>query len=218
MSLVLFVILANAAAVTQKGVTLRYIKNALVNPVKDIDTGKYHTDNTTNVVWSDTPITNIKISDKKIASFSAYTKQDSDGNTNYIIVVTTKKTGKAKLSYQTDGKTYIVPITVKPYVSPVSSLKLGSVNLTSQFKKSNIVVLPFNKYKGKTLKLTLKNSKGWSNLLDITSVNGKYVPATTFVDSNNVKHKITKKNTAISILFNDKKNPKFEMQLHIVFK
>ena len=72
-----------------------------------------------------------------------------------------KKTGSAVVSYKKGKDTYKQKVIVKKYVNPLSSFKIGSMNLTSRFNKKAHYVLSYDKYKNKELKLQIKGKDGW---------------------------------------------------------
>ena len=96
--------------------------------------------------------TNIKSSNPKVITAKA---KKVDGH--WVVYMTMKKTGTAKISYSSGGDgvsthTYVV----KKYTSPLKKLKIGKKNFTSSYKNSR-----HNSGGKLTGKVSLKLKSGW---------------------------------------------------------
>ena len=76
-------------------------------------------------------VTAVKSSNKKVATV----KIVDGGSYNYILI-TKKKAGTTKITYKLAGKTKTVTFKVYKWKNPVKTLKLGSKNYASKFKKT----------------------------------------------------------------------------------
>lgn len=73
-----------------------------------------------------------------------------------------KKAGTATVSFKCQGKTYKIKVTVKKYVNPVKSVKIGATTVSgSKFKSSSETSLSYAKFAGKKVKTTVTLAKGW---------------------------------------------------------
>ena len=102
------------------------------------------------------------------------------------------------------------------YVNPLSTLKIGSLNLTSKFNKNASYTLSYNKYKNKNLKLQVKAKNGWSISGNRYITSPKIIDRGTFVESGET-FKVTKRNASLSIYAYNDKTGQFEECL-ILFK
>lgn len=103
-----------------------------------------------------TKITNIKYTNKSIAKVT--TGKESYG---YVLYVQPKKTGKLNITYKIGKDTHKLKVYVKKYVNPYKQIKINGKNITSKFNKTNVCVLSYKQYKGKTVKLSFKKKKSW---------------------------------------------------------
>lgn len=96
--------------------------------------------------------------------------------TNGKVVLTA--TGKS-------GKKYITNLTIAKYAKPVKKFKIGSSNLTSQFKKADNASMRIKRTQKQ--KISIKTKKGWK------------VRSVTYEDSRSKKPKKVKNNKSITI-------------------
>lgn len=81
-------------------------------------------------------------------------------NSNLVLVA--KKPGTATVTTKIKSKTYKTKVTVKKYVNPISSVKIGDTTLTaSKFKSNSNYTLRYSKYANKKVKVTVTLAKGW---------------------------------------------------------
>lgn len=127
-----------------------------------------------------------------------------------------QKTGKTVISYKAGNNTYKQNVIVKKYENPLSTLKLGSLNLTSRFKTNASYTLSYEKYKNKNLKLQMRLKSGWilsgACYIDTpkTYTRGTWI-------ANGKTFKITKKNSALCVYVFNQKTRQSEECL-IIFK
>lgn len=126
-----------------------------------------------------------------------------------------KKTGTTVISFKDANNTYKEKVTVKKYVNPFSTLKIGSLNLTSKFKTNASYTLSYNKYKNKNLKLQVKAKNGW------TVEGNRYITSSRPMDRNWIENgktfKVTKRNSSLVIYTYNQKTKQSEQCL-ILFK
>lgn len=80
----------------------------------------------------------------------------------YTIYLIPKKAGTATVSFKYNGKTYKTQVSVKKYVNPITSVKIGSITIAgSKFKSSSNLTLNYAKFANKKVKTTVKLAKGW---------------------------------------------------------
>ena len=103
-----------------------------------------------------TKITNIKYTNKSIAKVT--TGKKSYG---YVLYVQPKKTGTLNITYKIGKDTHKVKVYVKKYVNPYKQIKINGKDITSKFNKTNVCVLSYKQYKGKTVKLSFKRKRPW---------------------------------------------------------
>lgn len=104
--------------------------------------------------------------------------------------------------------------TVKKYVSPLSTLKLGNKNVTAKFKSNNTYTLSYSKYAGKKVKLNFKAKSGWTISADYLEKLGDQKAS---IIKNNKAIKIKSKNSAIIINATNNKTGQAETCM-IIFK
>ena len=136
------------------------------------------------------------------------------GSTSKSSKVTNLKTGTATVSYKANGTTYKVKLTVKKYTSPLSSLKLGSSNITSKFQKSSVYTLPYAKYANKNVKLSFKGKSGWTVNANYLEKAGKFASN---MLKNNKTFKVTKKNSMLLLSAVNNKTGQSETAV-VIFK
>ena len=101
---------------------------------------------------SDATSSNKKVAKVKIVKSSYY----------YNLVVTKKGYGKTKITYKCDGKTYNVVLKVYKYKNPLKSLKIGSRQFATYFKKKPATsASKAQKVQSTKGKLVVKAAKGW---------------------------------------------------------
>lgn len=96
-------------------------------------------------------IKNLKSSNPSVVKVKAYN--------GYIQVTYGKKAGKVKVSCTVKGQKLSTYFTVKKYVNPLSTFKMGKSNLTSKFSKDD-AYRQKKAYKNQTL--SLKAKSGWT--------------------------------------------------------
>lgn len=121
---------------------------------------------------------------------------DNDSYKGSFIKV--KKPGTSFASYKVGGITYKHKVMVKKYVNPFSTLKVGSLNLTSKFNKSANYTLSYDKYKNKELKFQIKEKKGWLSHGVSYLEDPKVDPYGTNIEGGK-SFKVTKRNTALRV-------------------
>lgn len=134
-------------------------------------------------------ITSLKSSNPSVASIGVRISTAGDAAPEEkMVCIRAHKPGTTTVSYKVNNTIYKRKIKVHKYTSPFSKIILGGKNITSKFWKTNTYILPYSKYKGKTLKLSYKAS-GKRNIIatyqqrDALSAN---------VVSNNKTFKVTK--------------------------
>ena len=125
--------------------------------------------------------------------------------------------GTVTLSYKVNNNTYKQKTTVRKYVNPLSTLKIGSLSLASKFKKDSTYTLSYEKYKNKELKLQVKTKSGWelSGVRYITSPKTSNSMGTWI--SNGGTFKVSQKNCSLTVYVFDPKTKQSEECL-IIFK
>ena len=160
-------------------------------------------------------VTNLKTSNKSVVTVSSKIGAKSvAADTRRFIYVTAKKAGTATVSYKANGTTYKVKLTVKKYTSPLSSLKLGSSNITSKFQKSSVYTLPYAKYANKNVKLSFKGKSGWTVNANYLEKAGKFASN---MLKNNKTFKVTKKNSMLLLSAVNNKTGQSETAV-VIFK
>ena len=102
-------------------------------------------------------ITSLKSSNSSVASI--FVRRTTSGDAAYeskTICIKARKPGTTTVSYKVNNTIYKCKIKVHKYTSPFSKITLGGKNITSKFRKTNTYILPYSKYKNKTLKLSYK--------------------------------------------------------------
>lgn len=148
-----------------------------------------------------------KVQHKTAAALGTYT----------IRYMRAKKTGTVTLSYKVNNNTYKQKTTVRKYVNPLSTLKIGSLSLASKFKKDSTYTLSYEKYKNKELKLQIKTKGRWelSGVRYITSPKTSNSMGTWIPDGGTFK--VTQKNCSLTAYVFDPKTKQSEECL-IIFK
>lgn len=111
-----------------------------------------------SIVWVPSKVTSLKSSKKSVATVT----QSKAAGSGRFIYVNLKKAGTTTISFKYKSKTYKTKITVKKYVNPVSSVKIGSTTLSSStFKNSSEASLKYSKFANKKVKVSVKLKPGW---------------------------------------------------------
>ncbi len=140
----------------------------------------------------DQEITVLKISNKSIGSVT--TKKNSDGT--YLVYLAPKKTGTVNITYNVGDITHQQKIVVKKYQNPYSKVTINGKNITKQFKKTNVAVVSYKKYKKKKVTIKYKMKKNFRQAHTDYCYKGKIVNCIgTFVYKASVKK--PKKNSDI---------------------
>lgn len=166
--------------------------------------------------WGVTSFKSSNPSVVKLASRKCYPLYQVNPESYMSRVMIPQKTGTTVISYKARNNTYKQKITVKKYVNPLSTLKIGSLNLTSKFNKNASYTLSYDKYKNKNLKLQVKAKNGWSISGNRYITSPKIIDRGTFVESGET-FKVTKRNASLSIYAYNDKTGQFEECL-ILFK
>lgn len=110
-------------------------------------------------VWVPAKVTSLKSSKKSVATV---TQAKVKGVTGRYVYVNLKKPGTTTISFKYKSKTYKTKITVKKYVNPVASVKIGStVVSSSKFKSRSETSLKYSKFANKKVKVNIKLKSGW---------------------------------------------------------
>lgn len=81
---------------------------------------------------------------------------------SYSVSLTPKKAGTATISLKCKGKTYKTKVTVKKYVNPVKSIKIGTTAVAaSKFNSTPEISLSYAKFAGKKVNTTVTLKNGW---------------------------------------------------------
>ena len=142
-------------------------------------------------------------------------------NTSVVSLVSRKayplyQKNPVSFSYKCGKNIYKQKVTVKKYVNPLSSLKIGSLNLTSKFNKNANYTLSYNKYKNKNIKLQVNSKNGWyvSGIRKINNPKGSEMGIWV---KNGKTFKITKRNTFLTVYTYNQKTTQTE-ECTIIFK
>lgn len=166
-----------------------------------------------SVVPNSQKITGLKSSNPSVATL--FTKKGSgQAKGSTCIFLNLKKSGTTTISYKAEKKVFTTKFIVKKYTSPISSLKLGSLNLSSKFKSNNIYTLSYTKYKNKSLKLNYKAKTGWDVSIDYMRKLGDMKAD---MIKNNKSFKVVEKNSLLIINAYTPKTRQLEQDL-IIFK
>ena len=103
-----------------------------------------------------TKIKNLTNSNKSVAKVTVGKSENG-----YVIYVQPKKAGTTNISYKVGKDTHKRKLIVKKYVNPYKQVKINGKDITSKFNKTNICVLSYKQYKGKTIKLSFKRKGFW---------------------------------------------------------
>lgn len=101
--------------------------------------------------------TALKSSKQSVATVSC--KKEKDG---YKIYVNAKKVGTTKVSYKLKGVTHTQKVVVKKYTNPYKKVTVNGKDITAQFKKSNVAVVSYKKYKNKKVIIKYEMKKDWA--------------------------------------------------------
>lgn len=111
--------------------------------------------------WGTSSYKSSNTSVVSLVSRKAYPLYQIKPDSSPLYFMKAKKTGSSVVSYKQGKDIYKQKVTVKKYVNPLSSLKIGSLKLTSKFNKNASYTLSYDKYKNKELKLQVKSKSGW---------------------------------------------------------
>lgn len=156
--------------------------------------------------------TSLKSSKKSVATVSC--RKDKWG---YAVYVLPKKTGTTYVSYKLQGVAYKQKVVVNKYVNPYKKVTVNGQNITKQFKKTNVAVVSYKKYKNKKVTIKYEMKKNWGQPHADYCVNGKI--AKCFVSfGNKLSIKKPKKNSSIEASIFNRKNYKIDPYSIIMFK
>ena len=104
-------------------------------------------------------VSRLKSSNKAVVTVKLSKSTYGTSQTYYTILAVPKKAGTATVSFKCQGK---IKVTVKKYVNPVKSVKIGATTVSgSRFKSSSETSLSYAKFAGKKVKTTVTLAKGW---------------------------------------------------------
>ena len=107
-------------------------------------------------------VSGLKSSNKEVVTAKLSKSTYGTSQTYYTILAVPKKAGTATVSFKCQGKTYKIKVTVKKYVNPVKSVKIGATTVSgSRFKSSSETSLSYAKFAEKKVKTTVTLAKGW---------------------------------------------------------
>ena len=107
-------------------------------------------------------VSGLKSSNKAVVTVKLSKSTYGTSQTYYTILAVPKKAGTATVSFKCQGKTYKIKVTVKKYVNPVKSVKIGTTTVSgSRFKSSSETSLSYAKFAGKKIKTAVTLAKGW---------------------------------------------------------
>lgn len=173
---------------------------------------KYY-DNAQQVTNSEkTKFTSLKSSKKSVATVSC--RKNSWG---YAVYVLPKKTGTTYVSYKFEGVTYKQKVVVQKYVNPYKKVTVNGQDITNQFKKTNVAVVSYNKYKNKKVTIKYEMKKNWGQPHIDYSKNDKILKCL-----GNFKYKVSvkkpKKNSSINAAVYNRKNYNMNQYSVVMFK
>ena len=120
-------------------------------------------------------VSRLKSSNKAVVTVKLSKSTYGTSQTYYTILAVPKKAGIATVSFKCQGKTYKIKVTVKKYVNPVKSVKIGATTVPgSRFKSSSETSLSYTKFAGKKVKTTVTLAKGWMRSESVA--NGSKIP------------------------------------------
>lgn len=103
----------------------------------------------------------LKTSDKSIVSIREKTKKGGFYS-GYYIWLKAQRAGTATVSMKLKGKIYKTKVTVKKYINPVKSVKIGNTVLSgAKFNSASVINLSYAKFANKKVKTTVALKKGW---------------------------------------------------------
>ena len=101
-------------------------------------------------------VSGLKSSNKAVVTAKLSKSTYGTSQTYYTILAVPKKAGTATVSFKCQGKTYKIKVTVKKYVNPVKSVKIGATTVSgSRFKSSSETSLSYAKFAEKKVKTTV---------------------------------------------------------------
>lgn len=105
-------------------------------------------------------VSGLKSSNKAVVTVKLSKSTYGTSQTYYTILAAPKKAGTATVSFKCQGKAYKIKVTVKKYVNPVKSVKIGATTVSgSKFKSSSETSLSYAKFAGKKVKTTVTLAK-----------------------------------------------------------
>ena len=173
---------------------------------------KYY-DNAQQVTNSEkTKFTSLKSSKKSVATVSC-----RKNNWGYAVYVLPKKTGTTYVSYKFEGVTYKEKVVVQKYVNPYKKVTVNGQDITNQFKKTNVAVVSYNKYKNKKVTIKYEMKKNWGQPHIDYCGNGDIYKCL-----GNFKYKVSvkkpKKNSSIEASVFNRKNYNMNQYSIVMFK
>ena len=117
---------------------------------------------TESLAFLSSKVSGLKSSNKAVVTAKLSKSTYGTSQTYYTILAVPKKAGTATVSFKCQGKTYKIKVTVKKYVNPVKSVKIGATTVSgSRFKSSSETSLSYAKFAEKKVKTTVTLAKGW---------------------------------------------------------
>lgn len=102
------------------------------------------------------PIKNIKITAKSSNNKVATVKLEKNKDGAAFISVEPKKAGVTTIKVTVNGKIYQTKYTVKKYINPVSSIKVGKTNIKgASFNKTGVYTLKYSQYANKKMNVKI---------------------------------------------------------------
>lgn len=103
----------------------------------------------------------LKTSNTSVVSVKQ-TKYTYGSQAYYRISLVPKKAGTTTVSLKCKGKTYKTKVTIKKYINPVKSVKIGTTSIaSSKFNSSATTRLSYTKFGSKNVKTTVSLKSGW---------------------------------------------------------
>lgn len=166
---------ATANAATKSASEIPYSSNITLSCSKGYSTTSIrYPEKIKKITSSDNNVLDLKYFDGGYwaGNFLSFSRIPTNGKT--ILTATGKS-----------GKKYITNLTITKYAKPITKFKIGSSNLTSQFKKGDIASVRIKKTQKR--KISIKTKKGWK------------IRSITYEDYRAKKAKTVKNNKSITI-------------------
>lgn len=169
--------------------------------------------NTQQIKFSEkAKITSAKSSKKSVATVGV---KKVDGG--YIAYVNAKKVGKTTVTYKIKGVTHTQKVIVKKYINPYKKVTINGKDITAQFKKTNVAVVSYKKYKNKKVTLKFETKKNWAH------IHSDYCKDSEIIEClGSFKYKLSvkkpKKNAAVETSLINHKDENADQYSVIVFK